>query len=307
MNAVVQRDRNQGLGASDAAAAIGLSKWKTPFQLWQEKLGIAPAIAANEDRVVDELLHLEMGKVLEPVALARFTRRTGYTVRDKQLQVFDADLPWRWATLDGVASDEGLVEAKSVGFANPNDWGDELEDDAIPIPYLVQTQKGLDITKRTHAWVPLIILNREFRVYRVNRDEELIQMIREKEIAFWHHVETRTPPPPIDYADAARQWPKDNSKVVIASSEALGFVAELAKAKADLKAATLAEEQAKAKVAAFMGENQILVDIDGRPLVTWKTAKSSTKVDLEMMRAGHPAIVKQYEVEVAGSRRLLVK
>lgn len=307
MNAVVKFNRAQGLGASDAAAAIGLSKWKTPFRLWQEKLGLLPPEAANEDRVIDEALHLEMGKVLEPVALARFTRKTGYTVRDQQMQVVDAERPWRWVTLDGVSADEGVVEAKSVGWANPVDWGDELQDDAIPLGYLIQVQHALDITKRSHAWVPLIILNREFRVYRVNRDDELIALVREKEIAFWEHVQTRTPPPPINYEDASDQWPKDSGSTILATVEALTFVSELANAKVALKEAQQAEEAAKAKVARFMGENQVLVDEKRRPLVTWKTAKPSVKVDLDLMRAGHPAIVRQYEFEVPGSRRMLLK
>lgn len=307
MNAVVPINRNQGLGASDAAAAIGLSKWKTPFQLWQEKLGITPRTASNDERFEDEALHLEMGKVLEPVALARFTKKTGYAVSDRQLQIVDPNLPWRWVTVDGVASDNGLVEAKSVGFASPDQWGDELEDDAIPIPYLIQVQHGLDITGRPHAWVPVIVLNREFRVYRVNRDEELIGMVREKETAFMQHVWDRTPPPPIDYEDAARQWPQDSGTTILASSEAVDFVSALAKAKEARKAAELDEELAKAKVARFMGPHSILVDIDGKPLVTWKTAKPSKKTDLTALTAAHPAIVKQFEIEVAGSRRMLVK
>jgi putative phage-type endonuclease len=307
MNAVLKMDRAKGLGASDAAAAIGLSKWKTPFRLWQEKTGQLPPEAANEDRVIDEALHLEMGKVLEPVALARFTRKTGYTVRDQQLQVVDVEHPWRWVTLDGIASDEGVVEAKSVGWANPIDWGDELEDDAIPLGYLIQVQHALDITKRPHAWVPLIVLNREFRVYRVNRDEELIQLVKAKEIEFWQHVQNRTPPPPISYEDASDQWPKDSGKTILASAEALADVTTLAAAKATLKTAEWDVECAKAKVAKFMGENQILVDAAGKKLVTWKTAKPSMKVDLDRMWREIPETVRKYEIEVAGSRRLLVK
>ena len=307
MNAAIQLDRSQGLGASDAAAAVGLSKWKSPFQLWQEKRGIAPATPANDERFEDEALHLAMGKILEPLALSRFTKRTGYAVRDQQVQVFDAELPWRWVTLDGVAADEGVVEAKSVGFASPEQWGDELDDSAIPMSYLIQVQHALDITGRPHGWVPLIVLNREFRVYRVQRDDELIAMVRAKEIEFWRHVVDGTPPPPIDYEDAARQWPQDRGGVLVATDEAMGFVAELAAAKERRKAAELDEELAKAKVAKFMGEYSVLVDSRGQQLVTWKTAKPSRKTDLPKLTAAHTALVRQFEIEVPGSRRMLVK
>ena len=32
-------DRTKFIGGSDVAAILGVSKWKTPFQLYQEKIG----------------------------------------------------------------------------------------------------------------------------------------------------------------------------------------------------------------------------------------------------------------------------
>ena len=151
--------RALGLGASDAAAAVGLSKWKTPYQLWQEKLGIA----ANDDHDA-EALHLEMGNALEPLAIARFERKQKLTVSDRQVRVVDPTWDKRWVTVDGLASDGGLVEAKSVGFADPREWGDEFDDGAIPMHYLLQTQHAMACTVASHTWVPVIELNRQFRI-----------------------------------------------------------------------------------------------------------------------------------------------
>jgi putative phage-type endonuclease len=305
MNAVLQMNRNAGLGASDAAPAIGLSKWKTPYQLWAEKTGLAASDAANDPD--SEALHLEMGKVLEPVAIARFEKKLKYSVGRRGEQVVDQIYPWRWVTLDGVASDGGLIEAKSVGFAHPDEWGDELEDGAIPMQYLIQVQHGLAITGFQHAWVPVIILNRQFRVYRVERDQELIDMMTLKEAEFWNHVQTRTPPPAIDYEDATRQWSRDDATAVMATPEILAAVLALAEAKTAKKAAELAEDAAKVPVCAFMKEHGVLKAPDGKVLVTWKTAAGSTKVNLESLRAKYPAIVKEFEFTQPGSRRLLVK
>lgn len=294
--------RALGLGASDAAAAVGLSKWKTPFQLWQEKLGVA----ANDEND-GEALHLEMGKVLEPVAIARFERKAKLTVTDKQLHVVDPTWDRRWVTLDGRASDGGNVEAKSVGFADPRDWGDEFEDGAIPMDYLVQVQHGMACTGAPHAWVPVIVLNRQFRIYRVMRDEELIGMVTEKERAFWQHVEAREPPPPIDAEDAYRQWPQDSGATIVADEEIVAHVTEYAQAKARTKAAEMDADLAKGKIATFMGTNATLIGVDGKPLITWKTARGSTKVDVDKMRAEHPELVKRYEFTQPGSRRMLIK
>lgn len=296
-------NRNAGLGASDAAAAVGLSKWKTPFQLWQEKLGQA----ANEDEADGEALHLEMGKVLEPVAIARFERKAKLTVTDRQVQVVDPTWGVRWVTLDGRASDGGIVEAKSVGFADPREWGDEFEDSAVPMQYLMQAQHALACTGATHAWVPVIVLNRQFRIYRVQRDDELIEMLTAKEREFWHHVVERTPPPPIDADDAYRQWPQDSGTTIRVDADTLVAVDEYALAKAKIKGAEMDADLAKAKIATFMGANAILAGADGKPLITWKTAKGSRKVNVDAMRGAYPDIVKQFEFEQPGSRRMLIK
>jgi putative phage-type endonuclease len=296
-------NRNLGLGASDAAAAVGLSKWKSPYQLWQEKLGQA----ANDDDADGEALHLEMGKVLEPVAIARFERKAKLTVTDRQLQVVDPTWGVRWVTLDGRASDGGIVEAKSVGFADPREWGDEFEDSAVPMQYLIQAQHAMACTGATHAWVPVIVLNRQFRIYRVMRDEELIGMLTAKEREFWQHVIDRTPPPPIDAEDAYRQWPQDSGTTIECDELTLVAVAQYAQAKANIKAAEMDADLAKAKIATFMGPNAILVGPDRKPVITWKTAKGSVKVNVDAMRGAHPAIVKQFEFEQPGSRRMLIK
>lgn len=302
MNAIA---RNMGLGASDAAAAVGLSKWKTPFQLWREKTGKTPA---NDDSFEAEALHLEMGKALEPIAIARFERKEKLTVTDKQVQVVDPAWPTRWVTLDGRASDGGLVEAKSVGFADPAEWGDEFVDGAIPLIYLLQTQHALACCpEASHAWVPVIVLNREFRVYRVQRDEELIAMLTAKERAFWQHVVDLVPPPPISAADAYEQWPQDSGGIVTADADTAAAVVKYATAKAKVKAAEMDADLAKHSITSFMRENSTLLAADGKPLITWKTAKGSTKVDVGKMREAHPAIVKAFEFTEPGSRRMLIK
>lgn len=295
--------RNMGLGASDAAAAVGLNTYKTPFMLWQEKLGLAKPDAANDD----ETLARDMGHVLEPFTVARFERKSKLTVTDRQLQVVDPTWSTRWVTLDGRSSDGGIVEAKSVGFADPREWGDEFEDSAIPLPYLLQTQHALACTGASHAWVPVIVLNRQFRIYRVQRDDELIAQLTEKERAFWQFVIDRKPPPPVDAEDAYRQWPQDSGTTVTCDAETALAVVDYTNAKARVKAAEMDVELAKAKIATFMGTHATLAATNGKPLITWKTAKGSIKVNVDAMRGAHPDIVKKFEFEQPGSRRMLIK
>lgn len=297
-------DRTQGLGASDAAAACGLSKWKTPFELWREKVGTAPPESE------DNALAKAMGKTLEPLVLELFRKKSKLTLGRYGQHVVDTSWRTRWVTLDAMASDGGVVEAKSVGFADPAEWGDEFEDSAIPMQYLLQCQHAMACAEAPHAWVPVVVLNRSFRLYRVPREQELIDLLTAKERDFWGYVERREPPPPISLEDAYRQWPQDSGYSVYATPEIVEQVGQLKVAKQLVKDAEFAEELVKAKITKFMGTAAALLPPNAptaKPLVTWKTAQPSVKVDLDKLRAAHPDIVKTFEYQQPGSRRLLVK
>ena len=101
------RDRRNSIGASDAAAAIGESPWKTPVELWQEKTGRVK----RDDAPTEEMI---IGKLLEPRILQRYTETTGFPVLDQQAFHRHPVLPFLTDTLDGRRPDGVVVEAKST-------------------------------------------------------------------------------------------------------------------------------------------------------------------------------------------------
>lgn len=293
-------ERRTGLGASDAAAAIGLSRWKTPLQLYLEKIGLAQESDS-------EALHLEMGQALEPMIIARFEKKQRVTVTDRQRKFVDPTWPQRWVTTDGVASDRGMVEAKSVGMADPAEWGEEFEDGAVPMIYLVQSQHGLACTGLPFAWMPVVILNRQFRIYRIQRDEELIELITTKEREFMAMVEARTPPPPINLEDAQIMWPSHREgKRIEASDEIALTVAEFKASKQKMKDLEFSQETLKLRVQKAMGDAAELVYC-GKVVCTWKQAKPSKKFNEDAFAIAHPDLYQQFQIEVPGSRRMLTK
>ena len=63
--------RQQGIGSSDAAVAIGLSPYKSPLSLWLEKTHRkAPDDLSEKEAVI-------WGTVLEPVLASVYAERTG--------------------------------------------------------------------------------------------------------------------------------------------------------------------------------------------------------------------------------------
>ena len=94
--------RRGGLGASDAAAVLGLDPWRGPIEVWLDKTGQLPATSSEA---------MELGHALEPVIADRFTDRTSLHVYQRQTGWTHSLYPWMRATVDGVASDGALWEA----------------------------------------------------------------------------------------------------------------------------------------------------------------------------------------------------
>jgi putative phage-type endonuclease len=294
--------RNQGLGASDAAAAVGMSKWQTPYELWLEKTGQA------ESDFDPFALPIMMGNALESVVLAHFSKRTGLSVSRQQEQIVDPTWPVRWVTLDGIASDGLPIEAKSAGFADPTEWGDEYENDAVPMQYYLQAQHNMACTGANSVYMPLVILNRQFRLYRVDRNSEVIDRMTEAQRLFWACVTSRIPPDPMNLEDASLRWPTDTGAQIIATAEIASTVATLQKKKSLAKGLEEEIDELRLQVETFMGPNGLLLPPEGgKPLVSWKQAKPSRVFDKDAFRTAHPTLFTQYEFERPGSRRFLVK
>ena len=64
-------DRTKFIGGSDAAAVVGLSRWKSPIELWAEKTGQV------EPEDVSDKMAVRVGKKLESAVAEFFEEETG--------------------------------------------------------------------------------------------------------------------------------------------------------------------------------------------------------------------------------------
>jgi len=175
------------IGSSDAAPAIGVSPWKTALQLWLEKRGEA------EPEPENDAMHL--GKLLEPVVLSMFTRRTGNRVLAHQQRFIHPEYPWMACTVDGLTDDGTVVEAKTANWRVAEKFGEEGTD-AIPEEYVIQTTHAMAVTGANLAIVPVLLGGDDLRIYRVERNDGLIAVLIEREQAFWRMVQEGRAPEP---------------------------------------------------------------------------------------------------------------
>ena len=106
--------RMKGIGASDAAAVLGLSNWKSNQELWEEKVGL------RQPKDLSENERVKYGQAAEKhlVALFKLQYADRYKVRvDKNVVYFRNG--FQFASLDGELTeletgDKGVHEDKTV-------------------------------------------------------------------------------------------------------------------------------------------------------------------------------------------------
>ena len=103
--------RQKGIGGSDAAAVCGVSRYKTPLQLWQEKTGrVQPPDLGDNSRV-------RAGNALEEVVAVWWQEETGMACRRDNKIRAAKDRPYLLANVDRVIQSNGFSKSDDREFA----------------------------------------------------------------------------------------------------------------------------------------------------------------------------------------------
>ena len=293
-------DRQKGVGGSDAAAAVGLSPWKTQYQLWLEKTQ-----PVRDDEPTDPML---WGTLLEPVIRQRYCDVTGWSVINPNQMLVHPQHPFALANLDGVV--EGcperprLLEAKTARTADG--WGDPGTSE-VPEHYLLQVQHYMGVTGYEVTDIPVLIGGSDFRIYTVEADEELQRDLFDQEAEFWKYVIERRPPAPTNAEDIKQRWAKCiNRDLKEATPEDVALWKQLGKVRAKLKDLEAEKENIESALKLRIKDGGGLSH-NGKPIVTWRSNKSSTVFDRARFEKDHPDLVNQYMAERPGARPFLFK
>lgn len=266
------RERRSGIGGSDAAAAVGLNPYKTPFQLWQEKTG------EREPDDISDKPAVHFGIVLEDVIATEYATRFKRKIERRKKIFRHPDFPFMLANIDRLIVDKdrgpGILDAKTAGHyaARDDKWGPSGTD-LVPEEYLIQLQHYLAVTGCTWGDIAVLIAGQDFRTYHFTRNESLIAVLIEKETAFWNCVIEKRPPMINTEADARLKWPKSFDRPIEATTEIADHVINIAMLKKSIEVDTARLDQLKSQVMDFMGEADTLTTRDGRKLATWKSRR----------------------------------
>ena len=273
--------RRRGIGGSEVAAILGISRWKSPLQVWQDKTGRAEPEPENSA--------MYWGSIHEDTVAKEFAKRTGRAVWRCNHMIVDGhsigDLD-RLICIDGkrplVGNEfrtDAILECKTANeYAKP-EWGPEETDD-IPDYYITQCLPYLGLTGVPTCRLAVLIGGNDFRTYTIHRDEDLIAHMKEEVERFWHdHVEADVPPAPRSSEDVALLFPRSASREILASAEIELDARALLAVKERLCALEDEKTTLEERIKLAMGEYDTLVLPGGEVLATWKSNRDSVKTD----------------------------
>lgn len=175
--------RSRYIGGSDAAAVVGLNPFSSQYALWAEKTGKSPGFAGN--------LATEVGTYLEEFVAQKFAAETGKKVRKSNQSIFNSAYPFAIANIDReiVGEDAGL-EIKTTSELNLK----KFKGGEYPANYYCQCVHYMAITGKQRWYLAVLIGNRDFKWFIIERDEDEISALMGAEADFWELVENNTPP-----------------------------------------------------------------------------------------------------------------
>lgn len=326
------RERKKGIGGSDVAAVLGLSPWRTPLDVFNDKTA-----ETVDEKPQSEAAHF--GTILEDVVADEFARRTGFKVVrfNKTLTqnpgCHVGGVGWARANLDRVIvnpaiaktvrftseashalqakcftrglwlTTDAILECKTASAYTSDQWGPSQEaeivagevvtEHKIPIYYETQVQWYLGLTGAKVCYVAVLIGGNDFRIYAVKPDKELFEAIAAKCWAFWSgHVLTGEPPAATNVEDVRKLFAKDSGEMVEATNEVATTIGELRTVKARIKELKDEQEALEQSLIVALGERTGFL-IGGEKAVTYKT-QTTNRFDTTAFKKADPATYAAY-------------
>ena len=278
--------RRAYIGGSDAAAVLGLNKYKSALAVWSEKKGLLTAQSESEAT--------RQGRDLEAYVAARFEEETGKKVRNDAGIYIDEKRPWMGADIDRIlVGESAILECKTT----QNRAGYNFDRGELPPTWYVQVMHYMAVTGKERAYVAVLEFGKGFHIIPVERNEDEIAALRQAEERFWKdYVEAHVPPDP-DGSESAGEAVRGINAEISEEAETVMLydleddfdaLDELTQQKDEL---TKAIEQIKQKICMEMGDA-----VEGTTMhwrATWKPSVRTT-VDTKRLRKERPEIFAAY-------------
>lgn len=309
-----EKEREKGIGSSDAGVLFGVNHFKTIYTLWREKVGLPVTKDDSNQEVLDN------GHDFELSSTAGFVRRTGAII-DYENSLGD------WLAIDDdnpvlrVSPDRVYWPKNTPPEARtPKNWcvlelkstNTFVDRDNLPDYWYCQIQYQMGVLGAKHGalmWItsqPRLSMDYAF----VDFNEPFYLMIRKRILDFWeNNVLARREPDGLTPEDKLVKFQKVTDGKTVTSDE---YIEKIIKRYAELSAKESAikkeKEPLSKEIGAFFEDAEIMIDKDNKVLATYKqsSGRSFPAKNLDILQKEEPELYDRFVVVTTG-RRLNIK
>jgi len=289
--------RNQALWASDTRRIID----GKVAEVYLERTGNALPADLSEVEAV------QWGLRLQDAIGRAVSEKMQVGLKDADYMLSHPRHPWMRSHFDFISEDgQTLIEVKNYGSHQRKFYGDDGTQIIKP------ADKGQLVHEAAVHGVRKIVLavlfgGQELCLYPFEIEDaekdELVEMLS----VHWGQIVSRTPPAAESIEAAKRLYPVSVNNAIMADQQLEQRVAMLKQIKANIKVLETEESRLQARVQSQLADADTILDIEGRVLATWKSAKPSMTFDATLFKSAMPDVFEKFVVEKTGSRRFLIK
>lgn len=275
--------RKKGIGGSDASSILNLNPYRSSVNVYMEKI--------DENIEIKTNMKMILGEKLEEFVAKEFCNQTGKKVRNLNGILRNHKYPYAIANLyKVVVSENAFLECVVTNSYLKKEWNQE-----VPIHYQIQCYHYMAVTGASHCYVCVLIGNEEIKIYKLDRDQELIDYIMEKEEEFWKKYILGDDIPLPDGSEDYSKFLKNRYKNI--EKKPLNLFIESNKlSKLDtlndmLKEIKLEKSKIEQEIQQEMKDHEVAFIGDRK--ITWKW-QSRTTLDSKRLKKDYPDIVKDY-------------
>lgn len=290
--------RKKGIGGSDAAAIVGLDRYRSPFDVYADKLGLKQEQPDNEA--------MRQGRDLEEYVASRFCEYTGKKVRRRNAMLQHPEYPFMLADIDRwIVGENAGLECKTTSVLNKA----KFSQGEFPPRYYVQCMHYMAVTGAERWYLAVLVLNKSFHVFTIERDENEIQALFQAEKQFWEeHVLKQIPPVP-DGSESTAEIIKQLFPEARESAETALFgyedkIQQYLELDAKVKEFESERDKLKQEIQLAMADAEI-----GRAqgyIVEWKNQVRQS-LDTKKLKLEHVEIYEKYLKPAQTVRRFMIK
>ena len=297
-----REERRNGIGASDMGAVMGLSPWRSPYEVWLEKTG-----RVEPDDISDRPV-VAFGNDFEETAGRNFEKEhSGSRVRRVNAMCQSIERPFVRASLDFECTMPGrdgwgVLEVKTsrdrAGF----------EGRMLPA-YVAQATQQLYVTGRSWGVIWAFFRDTcEYGAYPVEPDADDLKAVTDAADSFWGFVERDEPPEMTGLESEARalaeQHAEPGDEWEVGGKAEASLVSELAEMGEAIKSMEGDRRRIQDRLKSAIGDS-CGIEVPGYE-VRWLRGQSS-RFDRKAFERDHPELAARYTTTATRDMGLRVK